>query len=116
VVSYDWSALAETIPEAVATVIGDHYGLYGRVLPFDTDLFRDLGSDAIDVLEILMTLEECFDVYFDPSERRRVQTVGDAVALVESALSVRGRRASGSQGERKVQSPQSRRTIGKEIP
>jgi acyl carrier protein len=115
-VSYDWTVLAETLPEAVATVIGDHYGLYGRVLPFDTDLLRDLGSDAIDVLEILMTLEECFDVYFDPPDRRRVQTIGDAVELVERALSDRERGASGSQGERKVQSPQSRRTTGKEMP
>jgi hypothetical protein len=36
---YDWGRLGTT-HGAVVTVIGDHYGLYGRGLPLDTDLGR----------------------------------------------------------------------------
>lgn len=72
--------------EAVVTAIGDHYGFYGRILPMDTEL-RALGSDALDKLEVLMTMEELFGVYFDATDRSGVTTVGDIVDLVERSLS-----------------------------
>jgi acyl carrier protein len=85
---YDWGRLGTT-HGAVVTVIGDHYGLYGRGLPLDTDLVADLGSDEVDKLEVLMTIEELFDVRFDQAARAAVRTVGDVVELVRSALAQR---------------------------
>jgi acyl carrier protein len=73
--------------DAVLTVIGDHYGVPARSLSRDTHLARDLGTDAIDTQEVLMTLEELFEVYFDPDLGvDRVETVGDAIDLVQEAL------------------------------
>ena len=81
----EWTRLG-TIREAVVKVIGDHYGLYGRVLRLDLELERDLGSDRLDKLEILMTLEELFDVYFSPVAAERASTIGDVIVIVEEAL------------------------------
>ncbi len=73
--------------DAVLKVIGDHYGVPARSLSRDTHLARDLGADAIDAGEVLMTLEELFEVYFDPGlGASRVETVGDAIDLVEKTL------------------------------
>ena len=51
----------------------------------DTEL-QDLGSDAFDKLEVLMTMEELFSLYFQPTDRVGITTVGDIVALVERSL------------------------------
>jgi acyl carrier protein len=80
---YDWRRLG-TVREAVVTVIGDHLGVHGRGLSLETDLV-DLGSEEVDVYEILMTMEELFDIRFDRSVFERVRTVGEVVHLVEEA-------------------------------
>lgn len=85
-VAEDWRQFAETLEEAVVTIIGDHYGLYGRSLPGATDLFADLGSDAIDALEVIMTLEECFAISLSSDDYRSVSTVGELVDVVRRAV------------------------------
>jgi acyl carrier protein len=82
---YDWRRYG-SVPEAIVTVIGDHYGLYGRVLPLDTDLSQDLGTDELDRLEVLITIEELFDIRLDRSAQASIRTIRDLVAMVELAL------------------------------
>lgn len=83
----DWHRFGASVPAVVMTVIGDQFRLYGRVLPPDTNLVTDLGSvDAIEVTEVLMTMEELFGLRFDPAVTESVRTVGDVVALVEREL------------------------------
>lgn len=82
----DWAKFGASVSAVVMTVIGDQFRLYGRVLPPETDLVTDLGAvDDLEVLEVLMTMEELFDVRFDPGvtrSTRSIRTVGDVVALV----------------------------------
>jgi acyl carrier protein len=83
----DWHKLGASVSAVVKTVIGDQFRLYGRVLPEETDLIADLGSvDDIEVLEVLMTMEELFDLRFDTAVTNSIRTVGDVVALVEHEL------------------------------
>ena len=46
----------------------------------------DLDLDSLDVVELVMSLEEEFDVEIDESELEGVETVGQAFELVESKL------------------------------
>ena len=80
-----WRQLG-SVREAVLKIVGDHYGLYGRVLRDQLALEDDLGSDRLDKLEILMTMEELFGVYFEESVPESVVTIGDLVGAVEVAL------------------------------
>lgn len=82
---YDWRRFG-SVPDAVAATVGDYYGLYGRFLPLDTDLSADLGSDDFDRLEVIMTLEELFDVRLDPEVRESIRILRDLVTRVEEAL------------------------------
>ena len=83
----DWRRFGASVPAVVKTVIGDQYRLYGRVLPDDTDLVADLGSvDAIEVTEVLMTMEELFDLRFAPGATATIRTAGDVVDLVRGEL------------------------------
>lgn len=46
----------------------------------------DLDADSLDLVELVMALEEEFDISVEEDELSDVATVGDALALVESKL------------------------------
>jgi len=48
----------------LVSLVADHFGLYGRLLNTDTDLTRDLEADDIDRREVLLTIEELFEIRF----------------------------------------------------
>ena len=46
----------------------------------------DLDADSLDLVELVMALEEEFDISVDEEELEGVTTVADAISLVESKL------------------------------
>jgi acyl carrier protein len=48
--------------------------------------FAELGADSLTVVETTMELETAFDVSFPEDEDQTVETVGDAIRLVEQCL------------------------------
>jgi acyl carrier protein len=52
----------------------------------DTELYLDLGLDSAGALELLVTLEDAFDIHIRTDDAREVRTLADMVALVEKAL------------------------------
>jgi len=75
----------KSLEDAVVTVIGDHYGLYGRLLDPETR-FADLRSDEVDYLEVVMTLEELLGCTLLPLPLNRPQTVGAIIEYCRSAV------------------------------
>ena len=56
-----------------------------KVTP-DANFADDLDADSLDLVELVMALEEQFDITVDESELEGVQTVGQAFDLVTSKL------------------------------
>ena len=52
----------------------------------ESSFTEDLEADSLDVVELIMALEEEFDISVEEEELSDVATVGDALALVESKL------------------------------
>jgi len=50
----------------------------------DSKFVEDLGADSLDVVELVMALEEKFDIEIPDSDAESIATVGDAVKYVES--------------------------------
>jgi len=50
----------------------------------DAKFVEDLGADSLDVVELVMALEEKFDIEIPDDEAEKIQTVSDVVAYVES--------------------------------
>jgi len=44
---------------------------------------EDLGADSLDVVELVMALEEAFDIDIPDEESEKIRTVGDAVRYIE---------------------------------
>lgn len=64
-------------------LIASHTGVGVASLHEPTCLVADLGCDSLDVIEILMAMEEEFDILSSPEDDAAVRTVGDLLALVE---------------------------------
>lgn len=54
-----------------------------RVLP-DSDLVSDLGVTSLELVDLVMAIEETWDVTFDDADIDAIRTFSDAVALVEA--------------------------------
>ncbi len=50
----------------------------------DAKFVEDLGADSLDVVELVMALEEKFDIEIPDDEAEKIQTVSDVLNYVES--------------------------------
>ena len=55
-------------------------------IDMDTDLVRDLGVDSIDTVELIMAVEETYDISISDKEAQELQTVADVVEFIEDHL------------------------------
>lgn len=67
--------------------------IIGKVMNMDTDnitedttFVDDLGADSLDVFQIIMALEEEYDIEFGNDAIEEIQTVKDAVEALQSAI------------------------------
>ena len=52
-------------------------------MAMDTDIANDLGADSLDVVELLMSIEDEFDVEIPDEEIENIKTIGDLVKYIE---------------------------------
>ena len=53
----------------------------------DTTFVDDLGADSLDIFQIIMGIEEAFDIEIDNDDAEQIRTVGDAVEQIKNATS-----------------------------
>jgi acyl carrier protein len=70
--------------DKVEKLVAEHFGL-GKVHE-DDHLISDLGGDALDIIELVMTLEEKFNIEISDLEAERIHTVQDVYTCVASKL------------------------------
>ena len=55
-------------------------------ITMETTFVDDLGADSLDVFQIIMGIEEEFDIEIDQEEAEKIVSVGDAVEEIKNAL------------------------------
>ena len=70
--------------EKVVEIIKNQFDI-DEVKP-ETNLNEDLGSDSIDLLELVMEIEEEFDLEIDDTQLGDIKTVQDIVDSIEEAI------------------------------
>lgn len=68
----------------VCKIVGDQLNKNPENLSAQTSFKEDLNVDSLDVVEIVMALEEFFDVEIDDEEVLKFNTIGDVVKYIES--------------------------------
>lgn len=71
--------------EVLKRVIVDILNVDPSEIHDDTTFMGDLGADSLDIFQIVMGIETEFDIELKPEDVEVIQTVGEAVALIQNA-------------------------------
>jgi acyl carrier protein len=74
------------IAEEVRDILVFHLGSEEAKLTDDAKLIEDLGADSLDVVEVVMSCEERFDVDIPNHVATTLVTVGDAIAFIRAHI------------------------------
>ncbi len=72
--------------EKLKGIIADVLNVDENEITMETTFVDDLGADSLDVFQIIMGIEEEFDIEIDQEEAEKIVSVGDAVDEIKKAL------------------------------
>ncbi len=72
------------IVERVKRIVIDRLGVDEAEVTLEASFKDDLGADSLDVVELVMELEDEFDMEISDDDAEKIATVGDAVNYIES--------------------------------
>ena len=75
-----------TVAERVKKIIVDKLGVDENEIAPEATFIQDLGADSLDTVELIMEFEKEFDVSIPDEQAENIQTVGQAIAYLESQL------------------------------
>jgi acyl carrier protein len=72
--------------DRVAEIIVNQLGITrGEIVP-EASFIDDLGADSLDIVELVMAMEETFDIEIPDDDAEKIQTIGDAFSYVKERL------------------------------
>ncbi len=66
-------------------IISEVLGVASDEISMETTFTDDLGADSLDIAQIIMGVEQEFDLEIDPDSIEKIETVEDALTMIESA-------------------------------
>lgn len=69
--------------EKVKQIIADELNVDASSITMETRLAEDLGADSLDAVELIMAIEDEFDVEVDDENAQNIRCVGDIVRYLE---------------------------------
>ena len=72
--------------EKLKTVIAEVLNVDPEEITLETTFVDDLGADSLDVFQIIMGIEEVFDIEIPADKAEKITTVEEAVELIKGAM------------------------------
>ena len=69
--------------EALKKIAVDQLGVEAEQVTLNSSFVDDLGADSLDIVELVMAMEEEFDMQIPDEEAEKIRTVGDAVKYIQ---------------------------------
>ena len=70
--------------EKIKAIIAEVLNIDADSITEDTTFVDDLGADSLDIFQIIMGIEEEYDIELDNEAVEQIQTVGDAVEAIRT--------------------------------
>ena len=77
----------EAIFEKVRSIVAEQLSVDAAEVKPESNFQNDLGADSLDTVELVMELEEEFDITIPDDAAEKIQTVGQAVEFIEKQQS-----------------------------
>jgi acyl carrier protein len=75
-----------SVEERVVDIVAEQLGVSKDQIKKETHFVNDLGADSLDTVELVMELEEEFDINIPDDAAEKIQTVGQAIDHIEGAV------------------------------
>ncbi len=72
--------------EKIRAIIASQMDIDEDKITAQTDIAEDLGADSLEIVELMMSVEEEFNVTVDEEEVRKFKTVGDVARYIDEHL------------------------------
>lgn len=73
-----------TVEERVVDIVSEQLGVEKDKITRETHFVNDLGADSLDTVELVMELEEEFDINIPEDSAEKIQRVGEAIDFIEA--------------------------------
>ena len=73
--------------EKVREIVAEQLGISEDEIKLETNFVDDLGADSLDLFQVIMEIEDAFNVKVEDVEN--IKTVADAVSFIESATAAK---------------------------
>jgi len=70
------------LADRIRTIISEQFGVNMAEVTPDSNILDDLGADSLDVVELVMTLEDEFDIEVSDEAAESIRTIGDVERYV----------------------------------
>ncbi|HOQ37343.1 MAG TPA: acyl carrier protein [Acetivibrio sp.] len=70
--------------EKIKKIIVEQLGVDEDEVTMESSFIDDLGADSLDIVELIMALEEEFDIEIPDSEAEKISVVGDVVEYIKN--------------------------------
>ena len=70
------------LEERVAEIIAEQLGVTKSEVVPEASFIDDLGADSLDIVELVMAMQEEFDIEIPDDDAEKIQTIGDAISYV----------------------------------
>jgi acyl carrier protein len=77
----------EVLSEKLRGLMAEQLGVEPGEIKPDSNILEDLGADSLDVVEMVMAIEDAFDIEIEDSDAEAMRTVADIEAYVAKRLS-----------------------------
>jgi acyl carrier protein len=72
--------------DKVKSIIVEQLGVDEEEVKMESSFIDDLGADSLDIVELIMALEEEFDLEIPDEDAEKIRTVGEAVKYIQERL------------------------------
>jgi acyl carrier protein len=76
------------IEERVKNIIVEQLNVDAESVTADASFVEDLGADSLDIVELVMTMEEEFDLEIPDEDAEKIKSVGDVISYVQTRAKV----------------------------
>ena len=76
----------QDVKQKINAILIEKLGIPESQITSDASFVKDLGIDSLDYAELVMEFEQTFDIKIPDDDAEKMQTIGQAIAYIESKL------------------------------
>jgi acyl carrier protein len=75
-----------SVEERVIEIVCENLGVNKEQVNRNTSFIEDVGADSLDIVELIMELEEEFEINIPDEQAEKIKTVGEAIDYIEREI------------------------------